>query len=139
MSNLPSFTSGSFPSRLDQATSEELTKGTRSQLSPLPDGVSTYLPRAIFAQKPELLFAPDELYFPKDGKRKWKAGEIYHAMRGWMFPYFRSRFLPGDFHPLIAYLFGVPGELCTSLNYQGCWYERSLLWREEKSIRRSRS
>ena len=34
---------------------------------------------------------------------------------------------------------GVPGEFCTSLNYQRCWYERSLLWREERSIRRSRS
>ena len=40
---------------------------------------------------------------------------------------------------LISDLVGVPGEFCTSANYQRCWYERSLLWREERSIRRSRS
>ena len=34
---------------------------------------------------------------------------------------------------------GVPGEFCTSANYQRCWYERSLEWREERSTRRSRS
>ncbi len=34
---------------------------------------------------------------------------------------------------------GVPGEFCTSMNYQRCWYERSLAWREGRSIRRSRS
>jgi hypothetical protein len=26
-------------------------------------------------------------------------------MRGWLFPYIRSRVLPGDFHPITAYLF----------------------------------
>jgi MoaA/NifB/PqqE/SkfB family radical SAM enzyme len=26
-------------------------------------------------------------------------------MRGWLFPYLKSRLLPGDFHPIIAYLF----------------------------------
>jgi len=26
--------------------------------------------------------------------------------RGWLFPYVRSRVLPGEFHPITAYLFG---------------------------------
>ena len=38
------------------------------------------------------------------------------SMRGWLFPYVRSRVLPGEFHPIIAYLF---------LEYKcnlDCWY-----------------
>jgi hypothetical protein len=33
---------------------------------------------------------------------------------------------------------GVPGEFCTSWD-ETDWYERSLEWHEERSIRRSRS
>jgi MoaA/NifB/PqqE/SkfB family radical SAM enzyme len=42
---------------------------------------------------------------PGDGERHWTPSQIYHAMRGWVFPYVKSRLLPGDFHPIIAYLF----------------------------------
>jgi sulfatase maturation enzyme AslB (radical SAM superfamily) len=37
-------------------------------------------------------------------------------MRGWVFPYIRSRILPGDFQPIIAYLFV---EYKCNLD---CWY-----------------
>jgi MoaA/NifB/PqqE/SkfB family radical SAM enzyme len=42
---------------------------------------------------------------PQDAGRHWTPGQIYHAMRGWAFPYFKSRVLLGDFHPIVAYLF----------------------------------
>jgi sulfatase maturation enzyme AslB (radical SAM superfamily) len=42
---------------------------------------------------------------PQDGGRHWTPGQIYHAMRGWAFPYIKSRVLPGNFHPIVAYLF----------------------------------
>lgn len=135
MSNTPSFTSGSFPSRLDQAASEELTKGTRSQLAPLPPGVTKCFPPATFPLRPELLSAPDEPYFPKGGKRKWKAWEIHRAMRGWMFPYFKSRLLPGDFHPLIAYLFN---EWKCNLDCGYCWaYDNQVKGMTEEVAKRS--
>ena len=38
------------------------------------------------------------------GKRHWPAPLVYRAMNGWLFPYFKSRLLPGQFHPIIAYL-----------------------------------
>ena len=60
------------------------------------------LPEPVFPQRPE--FLTDEAW-PGDGERRWPASKIYHAMRGWAVPFFQSRLLPGDFHPLIAYLF----------------------------------
>ncbi|HVJ04600.1 MAG TPA: radical SAM protein [Candidatus Saccharimonadales bacterium] len=129
------FTSASFPSRLDPAASQRLA-GQRSQLPPLPGGATLNLPQPIFPQKPELLNAADELYFPKDGqKRKWKAAEIHHAMKGWMYPYFRSRILPGEFHPLIAYLFN---EWKCNLDCQYCWaYDNQVKGMTEEVARRS--
>src|SRR5262249_35253246 len=60
------------------------------------------LPEAQFPHRPELL-TNDPL--PGDGERHWTGRQIYHAMRGWAFPYVKSRILPGDFHPIVAYLF----------------------------------
>lgn len=134
MSDLPRLIPSSH-SRLDAATNRELMTGTRSQLPPLRRGVSPVLPEPVFPQRPDLLSAPDDLYFPVDGKRKWKAGEIYHAMRGWMFPYFKSRLLPGEFHPLIAYLFN---EWKCNLNCQYCWaYDNQVKGMSEEVARRS--
>ena len=39
-------------------------------------------------------------------------------MRGWLFPFVRSRILPGDFHPIIAYLFT---EYKCNLDCRYCW------------------
>jgi MoaA/NifB/PqqE/SkfB family radical SAM enzyme len=63
---------------------------------------SSRLPEPVFPRRPELL--TDEL-LPDDGERHWPASKIWHAMRGWAVPFVRSRMLPGDFHPIIAYLF----------------------------------
>ena len=58
------------------------------------------LPEPEFPQRPELLTND-----PWPGERHWAPRQIYHAMRGWAFPYVKSRVLPGDFHPIVAYLF----------------------------------
>ena len=49
-------------------------------------------------------------------QRNWAAKEIYRKVRGWLFPYIRSRVLPGEFHPITAYLFA---EYKCNVD---CWY-----------------
>jgi MoaA/NifB/PqqE/SkfB family radical SAM enzyme len=77
-----------------------LTGGPRSSFIPSPTAEG--LPEPKFPLRPALL--TDEA-LPGDGVRHWTPAQIYHAMRGWAFPYVRSRLLPGDLHPIIAYLF----------------------------------
>jgi MoaA/NifB/PqqE/SkfB family radical SAM enzyme len=60
------------------------------------------LPEPVFPQHPEFL---TEEAWPGDGVRHWPASKVWHAMRGWAVPWLQSRVLPGDFHPIIAYLF----------------------------------
>jgi sulfatase maturation enzyme AslB (radical SAM superfamily) len=60
------------------------------------------LPEPVFPQHPEFL---TDAAWPGDGQRHWSTSKIWHAMRGWAVPFVRSRVLPGDFHPIIAYLF----------------------------------
>jgi len=60
------------------------------------------LPTPVFPQHPEFLTNDP---WPGDGERHWPVSKILHAMRGWAVPFVQSRLLPGDFHPLIAYLF----------------------------------
>ena len=78
----------------------ELTAGDRAPYVP-PDGGAA-LPDVPFPRRPSLL---TQEALPEDAGRRWTSGQIYHAMRGWAFPYFKSRLLPGDFHPIVAYLF----------------------------------
>ncbi|PYQ92827.1 MAG: hypothetical protein DMF97_20995, partial [Acidobacteria bacterium] len=59
------------------------------------------LPEAVFPHRPELLTHDP---WPGDGQRHWTPRQIYRAMHGWAFPYVKSRVLPGDFHPIVAYL-----------------------------------
>jgi MoaA/NifB/PqqE/SkfB family radical SAM enzyme len=70
--------------------------------APGPLVTGAKLPDPVFPQRPELL-TPDA--WPGDGERHWPASKIWHAMRGWAVPFVQSRVLPGDFHPIIAYLF----------------------------------
>src|ERR1700753_2113358 len=72
------------------------------------------LPEPVFPQYPEKLNDPGP-EVPPD-KRHWTKAEIYHKMRGWLFPYIKSRVLPGEFHPITAYLFV---EYKCNLD---CWY-----------------
>ena len=68
----------------------------------------------VFPLHPAKLADPGPEIPPE--RRHWNRQEIYRKMRGWLFPYIRSRALPGDFHPITAYLF---------LEYKcnvDCWY-----------------
>jgi sulfatase maturation enzyme AslB (radical SAM superfamily) len=79
---------------------------------PQPKGLT--LPAPVFPRFPAKLSDPGPEVPP--AKRDWTLGQTYRAMRGWLFPYIRSRLLPGDFHPITAYLF---------LEYKCnlyCWY-----------------
>ena len=72
------------------------------------------LPEPVFPQHPEKLADPGPDTPPE--RRQWSREEIVRKMRGWLVPYIRSRVLPGDFHPITAYLF---------LEYKcnvDCWY-----------------
>jgi MoaA/NifB/PqqE/SkfB family radical SAM enzyme len=72
------------------------------------------LPEPEFPMHPERLADPGP-EVPPD-RRTWTAPQIYDKMRGWLFPYVKSRIIPGEFHPITSYLF---------LEYKcnvDCWY-----------------
>lgn len=79
-----------------------------------PAVMGTTLPEPIFPQYPEKLSDPGP-DVPL-AKRNWTLPLVYRSMRGWLFPYIKSRVLPGDFHPITAYLFV---EYKCNLD---CWY-----------------
>jgi len=90
----------------------------RASAQPKTSTDAKVLPDPIYPQRPELVGDPAEDHKPHvpPAKRRWKAPHILHAMRGWAVPYLRSRVLPGDFHPITAYLFV---EYKCNLD---CWY-----------------
>jgi MoaA/NifB/PqqE/SkfB family radical SAM enzyme len=93
-----------------------VNRGGRSKsLLPAPGAPET-LPEPVFPSRPELENFADPETFPD--KRSWPANYVYRAMRGWLFPYVRSRFMPGEFHPIIAYLFT---EWKCNLDCHYCW------------------
>jgi hypothetical protein len=61
------------------------------------------LPEAVFPQHPEKLSDPGPDAIPQH--RDWTIPQVYRKLRSWLVPYIRSRTLPGDFHPITAYLF----------------------------------
>jgi hypothetical protein len=79
---------------------------------PLDKGMS--LPDPIYPRFPEKLSDPGPEAPPE--RREWTLSQAYRSMRGWLFPYICSRVLPGEFHPIIAYLFV---EYKCNLD---CWY-----------------
>jgi sulfatase maturation enzyme AslB (radical SAM superfamily) len=54
----------------------------------------------------------------RTGKRHRPASKIADTMRGWMVPYVKLRVLPGDFQPIIAYLFT---DWKCNLDCHYCW------------------
>ena len=69
--------------------------------APAPKGMK--LPDPVFPRFPRKLSDPGPATPPQ--KRDWTVPQVYRIMQGWLFPYVRSRVLPGDFHPITAYLF----------------------------------
>jgi MoaA/NifB/PqqE/SkfB family radical SAM enzyme len=72
------------------------------------------LPEPVFPHYPDKQLDPGPEEPPE--RRKWTAPQVLRAARGWLGPYLRSRVLPGDFHPITAYLFV---EYKCNLD---CWY-----------------
>jgi MoaA/NifB/PqqE/SkfB family radical SAM enzyme len=136
MSDLPRIVaSTTSAARLDAEVSSALQDGRRSAVPPPPNGIPQKFPEMVFPQRPELLTAADEPYFPKDSKRHYTAPQIFHTMKGWMFPYFRSRLAPGPFQPLIAYLFN---EWKCNLDCNYCWaYDNTVGGMTEDVAKRS--
>jgi MoaA/NifB/PqqE/SkfB family radical SAM enzyme len=96
-------------------------------------------PEPVFPQHPELLNQDDNyekmLEQARAGQRKWTAPLVLRAMNGWLFPYMRSRVLPGKFHPIIAYLFT---EWKCNLDCHYCWaFDNSVKGMTEDVAKRS--
>ncbi len=88
--------------RIDVAIHDLLMNGGgQAPQAPQPKGLT--LPEPVFPQHPELL--PLEGPETPPEKREWGRADIYRKMRGWLFPYVRSRVLSGEFHPITSYLF----------------------------------
>jgi MoaA/NifB/PqqE/SkfB family radical SAM enzyme len=102
--------------RLDVPLHEVLTRpAERPKVQAMP----LKLPEPVFPQHPELLGEthPEDCPVPPE-HRHWTVPLVYRCMKGWLFPYVRSRVLPGDFHPIIAYLFT---EWKCNLDCHYCW------------------
>ncbi len=121
MSTTPQPTSPEAPPpfRLDVQLHELLMKpSVRPTPPPLPTGAPHALPVPPFPSRPHLQAGNDEDYAPKGERRKYSPAQIMHAMKGWAFPYVKSRVLPGHFHPIVAYLFT---EWKCNLDCHYCW------------------
>ncbi len=110
--------------RVDEELRELLTKPLPVPCVSLPTlAPPQVLPEPVFPQHPELL-TDEELPQDRHGppadpyKRRWSAPLVRRAMRGWLFPYIKSRIMPGDFHPIICYLFT---EWKCNLDCHYCW------------------
>ncbi len=103
--------------RIDVSIHDLLKTDPGSRVSGISGG---QLPDPVFPQHPEHLSDDEDFEHPRDplARRHWKPEHVYRAMRGWLFPYVRSRILPGDFHPIIAYLFT---EYKCNLDCHYCW------------------
>jgi MoaA/NifB/PqqE/SkfB family radical SAM enzyme len=99
-----------------------------------PDG----LPTPVFPHHPKRLIDPpefDETPHVPPARRHWTPPQVMRVMRGWLAPYLRSRLLPGDFHPIIAYLFT---EYKCNLDCHYCWaYDNRVKGMTEATARRS--
>jgi MoaA/NifB/PqqE/SkfB family radical SAM enzyme len=118
--------------RIDVAIHDLLKQSTG--VLPLPaEPKGTTLPEPVFPRFPERLKDPGPEVALE--KRKWEPKDVYRAMRGWLFPYIRSRVLPGDFHPITAYLFV---EYKCNLDCWYCWaFDNKVKGMTEDVARRS--
>ncbi len=83
----------------------------------------TGLPEPVFPRYPEKLgdIEPDPKFLPRNGnpyRTRVTVPMIARALRGWLVPYVGSRVKPGDFHPIISYLFT---EWKCNLDCHYCW------------------
>jgi len=118
--------------RIDVDIHNLLTRSSPEPVKP-PASKGLTLPEPVFPQYPDKLQDPGPATPP--AKRAWPLPLVYRAMRGWLFPYIRSRVLPGDFHPITAYLFV---EYKCNLDCWYCWaYNNKVKGMTEDIARRS--
>ena len=126
----PAATPATF--RIDVAIHNLLMNSNPQPPAP-PPAMGLTLPEPVFPQHPELLNDPGPDRPPE--KRQWNPKQIYHTMQGWLFPYVRSRVLPGDLHPITSYLFV---EYKCNLDCWYCWaYDNKVKGMTEDVARRS--
>lgn len=103
--------------RLDVSVNELLKRSDSPGHPLIPLGEPKTLPEPVFPQYPELA---GENFVPHDfqKKRHFTPAHIYRQMRGWMFPWMKSRIRAGFFQPIIAYLFV---EWKCNLDCHYCW------------------
>lgn len=109
------------PLRLDKWL-QDLTKEQprRRVPPPHPLGPRT-LPDPLFPRHPKLL--GDGPQWPLVQERTWTTPQVWRKMRGWLVPYIKSRVLPGDFHPIVAYLL-TDFKCNVDCNYCPSWNNR---------------
>jgi MoaA/NifB/PqqE/SkfB family radical SAM enzyme len=127
--------------RLDVPLHDLLTKPKPAPgVPPLPSGEPQTLPDPVFPRHPELVgdvgdAAAEQGPNGSPYRRRWKLPFVRRALRGWAVPYFQSRLLPGDFHPIIAYLFT---EWKCNLDCHYCWaFDNRVKGMSEDVARRS--
>jgi len=125
--------------RFDANTHELLMEGEKP--APLqPRGTPLSLPEPVFPQYPEKAgdVEPDPNYLPRNGspyRTRTTPFMVRRGLRGWLYPYIKSRVLPGDFHPIIAYLFT---EWKCNLACHYCWaFDNGIKGMSEDTARRS--
>jgi MoaA/NifB/PqqE/SkfB family radical SAM enzyme len=117
--------------RIDVDIHNLLMHPTAGPTVPVSKGLN--LPEPIFPRFPEKLSEPGPETIPD--KRQWTLPQVYDKMRGWLFPYIRSRVMPGDFHPITSYLFV---EYKCNLDCWYCWaYNNQVKGMTEDTARRS--
>src|SRR5882724_12669414 len=118
--------------RIDVAIHDLLMNST--QKPPMAaEAMGLTLPEPVFPQFPDRLKDPGPDTPPE--KRKWGPKDVYRYSRGWLVPYIRSRVLPGEFHPITAYLFV---EYKCNLDCWYCWaYNNKVKGMTEDVARRS--
>jgi MoaA/NifB/PqqE/SkfB family radical SAM enzyme len=110
--------------RVDNGLHTLLKNGT-AQAPPQPDADVT-LPEPVYPQRPDVMWETDRAFNNFKAWRTWK---------GLGAPYFKSRLLPGDLHPLIAYLFS---EWKCNLDCHYCWsYDNRVKGMTESTARKS--
>ena len=88
------------PLRLDEWVRHLEHSGTPRSAPPASPAPAS-LPEPPFPRHPELL---GEATGPVVQERRWTAPQVLRKANCWLVPYVKSRVLPGDFHPLVAYL-----------------------------------
>ena len=121
--------------RLDVPVNNLLKRSasTSQGLAPVPEPKT--LPEPVFPQYPERLGSENFVPHSFTEQRHWSIPLIYRQMRGWMFPWMKSRILPGHFQPIIAYLFV---EWKCNLDCHYCWaFNNQVQGMTEDTARRS--